>query len=309
MKHQNNTKIATIDLYKSGIHSEKQIEVKENTLLNKFYERFGGFRLRTSELLKQVKEKSTVLYWNALFILLIGTGCALGIFLDERTLMGVNVWVKPLKFSISIAIYLLTVGYLITKYPYANRKKNIINHVTAWSMLLEFAIITFQGARGVPSHYNAATPFDGLLFLLMGVFVGINVLIMVLFIFDTIRLKLKTTKAMQWAILLGWTIMLFGSWVGGQMISQMAHNVAVADGGAGLPLVNWSTKGGDLRIAHFFSLHAIQIIPFFAFGLSKKWNYSNRYQIIAVTVFALFFVSWIGYIFYQAKQGIPLIAL
>ena len=132
---------------------------------------------------------------------------------------------------------------------------------------------------------------------------------MALFIFDTVRLKLKTTKSIQWAILLGWLVVFFGSWVGGQMIGQLSNSVGVADGGAGLPLVNWSTDGGDLRIAHFFGLHGIQIIPLFALWVSDTWNSTNKNQIIAITVFGLLFASWIGFIFYQAEQGMPLIAL
>lgn len=260
-------------------------------------------------LLTKVKEESPVLYWVAVLISLTGLGCVLGLFIDDRTLMGVNVWLKPLKFSLSIAIYLITVGYLITKYPYSSRKKRLINHITAWSLLLEFIIIVYQASRGVQSHYNSTTTFDGILFMMMGVFVGINVLIMLLFIIDTARLKLNMSKSMQWAILLGWLVVFFGSWIGGQMIAQVSHNVGVGDGGTGLPLVNWSTVGGDLRVAHFFGLHGIQIIPLFAFWLSKKWETSDLNRIIFVTLFALLFASWIGIIFYQAKQGLPFIAL
>ncbi|RRQ47524.1 hypothetical protein DZC72_17470 [Maribacter algicola] len=255
-----------------------------------------------------VKDQSPIVYWVAIIISLLGLGCVFGLFIDDRTLLGVNVWLKPLKFSISIAIYLITVGYLITKYPYSNKKKAIINHITAWTLLLEFLIIFYQGSKGVQSHYNMATPFDGILFMFMGVFVGINVLTMVLFVADTLRLKLKVTRPVQWAIFLGWLIVLLGSWIGGQMISQLGHSVGVVDGEKGLPFVNWSVKGGDLRVAHFFALHSIQIIPLFAMWMGHKRKLRHRTQILIVTVFAFMLALMIGYVFYQAKQGIPFVA-
>ncbi len=256
-----------------------------------------------------VRTESPILYKIVLLHFITALFCIGGLFIDDRTLMGVNTWVKPLKFLISIGIYVLTLGYLITLYPYSKRKKNVIRNIVSFTMLIEMGIIFYQGSRGVQSHYNNSSLLDGLLFAGMGIMVAINVLIMLLFIIDTIRLKLKTTKSIQWGILLGWVIIVFGSWIGGQMINQLSHNVGVVDGGAGLPLVNWSTVGGDLRVAHFFGLHSIQIIPLFALWLSKKWKTTNRNQIITVTIFGVIYASWIGLIFYQAKQGIPLIRL
>ena len=256
-----------------------------------------------------VKQQSPFLYWVVLIHVISTLLCIIGFSIDDRILLGVNVWIKPLKFSISGAIYVATVGYLITLYPYSQRKKSVINNTVAVTMLIELIIIVGQAARGVKSHYNMESPIDGILFGLMGFFVGVNVLIMLLFIIDTIRKKLHTTKAIQWAILMGWLVVFFGSWIGGQMISQMAHNVGVADGGVGLPLVNWSTAAGDLRVAHFFGLHGIQLIPLIAFILSKKWKVADMKQIVVVSVFGLLYAFWIGYIFYQAKQGIPFIKM
>lgn len=260
------------------------------------------------QILKTVKTVSPILYRVVLLHFMLAIVCIVGLFIDNRTLMGINIWVKPLKFAISIAIYILTQGFLITLYPFSKRKKNMINNITSFTLLIEMGVIFYQASRGVQSHYNNSSPFDGILFGVMGLMISINVLIMVLFIIETIRLKLNTTKAIQWAIFLGWIIVIAGSWIGSQMINQLSHNVGVPDGGQGLPLVNWSTIGGDLRIAHFFSLHAIQIIPIFAFMLSKKWKNSGINQIIAVTVFGVLFASWIAFTFYQAKQGFPLIS-
>lgn len=254
-----------------------------------------------------VKKHSPILYWIVIVHFIFAIGSILGNLIDDRTLMGINVWIKPLKFSISTAIYILSVGFLITLYPFSKRKKNLINNIVSWTLLIETGLIIYQGSRGVQSHYNLSTPFDALIFAAMGMLIAINVLIMVLFIFDTIRLKLKTPKLFQWTILLGWVIVFFGSWVGGQMISEMSHNIGVEDGGPGLPLVNWSTIAGDLRVAHFFGLHALQIIPIFALLISNKWKTTSRNQMIIVTVFGLVYALCIGYTFYQAKQGLPFI--
>ncbi|WP_299213671.1 hypothetical protein [uncultured Dokdonia sp.] len=256
-----------------------------------------------------VRISSPILYGIVIIHLLMAVGCVIGLMVDDRTLLGINVWIKPLKFTISGAIYIFTFGYLITLYPFSTRKKNIINNINSFALLFEISIILYQAARGVQSHYNMSSAFDALLFMAMGILIGINVVIMVFFIFETIRLKLRTPRPIQWAILMGWIIMVVGSWIGGQMISQVAHNVGVADGGAGLPLLNWSTIAGDLRVAHFFGLHSIQIIPLFAVWVSKKWNIPTRNQVIVVVIFGILFASFIGFTFYQAKQGMPLIKL
>lgn len=259
------------------------------------------------QIFKTVKINSPILYWIVIFHFFLATGTIIGSLIDDRTLQGINVWIKPLKFSISTAIYILTVGFLITLYPYSEKKKNIINHIVSWTLLIEVILIIYQGSRGVQSHFNISNPFDGLIFGLMGILIAINVLIMALFIFDTFRLKLQTTKLLQWSILIGWIIVFFGSWIGGQMISEMSHSIGIEDGGPGLPIINWSTVAGDLRVAHFFGLHGIQIVPIFALSISNKWKTTDRNQIIIVTIFGLSYALWIGYTFYQAKQGVPFI--
>ena len=259
--------------------------------------------------LSTVRKESPILYGIAMFHFVLTLICIIGLMVDDRMLMGVNVWIKPLKFTISGGIYILTVGFLTTLYPFSRRKKNILNNILSWALLFEILIIFTQAARGVLSHYNQSNIVDGLLFAAMGLLIGIVVLLMAFFIIETIRLKMKVPRPIQWGILIGWMIVFFGSWVGGQMIGQMAHNVGVPDGGAGLPLLNWSTIAGDLRVAHFFGLHGLQIMPLFALVLHKKWKASSITQSVLVILVGLLYAGWIAYTFYQAKQGLPFIKI
>lgn len=259
--------------------------------------------------LQTVKNESPILYAIGIFHFILAAGCIVCMLFDDRMLVGLNVWIKPLKFSISGGIYVLTSGFLATLYPFSKRKRNIINNLISWPLAIEIIIVVLQAARGVQSHYNQSNIFDGILFAIMGLLISIVVLTMVFYIIETMRLKMSVPRPVQWGILLGWIVVLFGSWVGGQMIGQMAHNVGVADGGEGLPLLNWSTIAGDLRVAHFFGLHGIQIIPLFAVMLVKKWKTSRMEQNVGVILFGLIYASWIAFTFYQAKQGMPLVNL
>ena len=256
-------------------------------------------------ILQTVRQESPILYWIAMLHFIGALACIPGLIWDQRELFDVNVWLKPFKFLVSVGIYLLTVGYYITFYPFSKLKKNIIRNIVSWSMVFEIAIIVLQGARGVRSHYNIDTPLDGILFAGMGIFVGINVLVMFFFIIETLRVKPNVSMPMRWAFFLGWVIIFFGSWIGGQMIGQMAHNVGAPDGGPGLPLVNWSTSVGDLRVAHFFGLHGLQLLPLFAYGLGKYSNWTNKRQLIVVLLFGILYLLWIAFVFYEAKQGKP----
>jgi len=260
-------------------------------------------------LFSTVKSESKIIYYSSIFSLVLGAVCLVGMIFDTRTLMGVSVWLKPLKFSISVAIFIFTVGFLVSIYPYSPRKRKVVCRLVAISNIIDLIIIFVQGSRGVQSHYNLSSAIDGMLYGIMGIFTSLNVLLIILLIVDTIRLKLKTTRSIQWSILMGWLVVFFGSWIGGVMISQLSHNVGIADGGEGLPLVNWSTVAGDLRIAHFFGLHGIQLIPLCALFLNNKWKTTQRNQILVVSLIGIIYAAWIGFLFYQAKQGMPFVKI
>ena len=97
---------------------------------------------------------------------------------------------------------------------------------------------------------------------------------------------------------MGLLFFIFFSLEGGLMLSLMSHTVGGKDGGTGLPLVNWSTKYGDLRIAHFLGLHSLQLLPLAGYHIAR-----SKKQIILISV--VYFLVVMA-LLVQALKGIPL---
>jgi hypothetical protein len=143
-----------------------------------------------------------------------------------------------------------------------------------------------QTARGVPSHFNARTPVDRLIFMAMGLAITILWLAQLYVGVATFRHRFAT-DARTWGIRLGLATSLAGGALAFAMTNpspaQVAeiraghlpaavggHAVGVPDGGPGLPLTRWSTTGGDLRVPHFLGLHALQVLPLAALVLERR---------------------------------------
>jgi hypothetical protein len=70
-----------------------------------------------------------------------------------------------------------------------------------------------------------------------------------------------------------------------------SHTVNEKDPSQTYPLTGWAKTGGDLRIAHFLGLHAIQILPILAFLLNGiNLSIQNRKRILSTTGFLYFII-------------------
>jgi hypothetical protein len=228
---------------------------------------------------------------------------------DDRIITGINPWIKPMKFFLSIGIFLWTMAWLMAE---ANPRYARSLAVVRWTMLLtmigEIALIGLQAARGTTSHFNVGTPLDGAIFSAMGIMIVCNSLAAAAFIFLLRRDIPAARAAYLWGMRLGLTIFVVGSFQGFMMVANMAHTVPAPDGGPGLPFVNWSTTGGDLRVAHFIGLHALQAIPLSGFLLDRASASIPSLRARAVSLLATLWFAVMAAALALALAGRPLMA-
>ena len=207
------------------------------------------------------------LYWLAGAMAVLAVVTAGLAVVDQRTLVGAPLWFKPLKFSISIALYSLALAWMLGQLRERTMRRS--GWVIAAGLVLEMVIIVGQAARGQMSHFNDGGGLGTLLFQIMGTTITIvwlaTLAIALRFLRDPGR-----DRAMTLAIRLGLLVSLVGMGVGFVLSANGGHSVGVPDGGPGLFLVGWSTTGGDLRIAHFVGLHALQVLPLLAALLAQR---------------------------------------
>ncbi|MEU3275257.1 hypothetical protein ABZ639_30770 [Saccharomonospora sp. NPDC006951] len=255
---------------------------------------------------------------------------AVGLVVDDRMLLGAPIWLKPFKFAVSIAVYCLTWAWLTSLLP--SRRRRVANRISAALIVLlaiEYLIIVVQAARGTTSHFNFTTPFNAVLFSIMGASIA---LLWTGTLALTVLLLKKGSNtgdhASTLAIRLGAVISLAGLALGALMTSPTAdqtaqtaegglgrfigaHTVGSPDGGPGMPITNWSTTDGDLRIPHFVGMHALQVLPLLALGLAVlarrvPWLRRDLVRTRLVLIGGAGYAGLVALVTWQALRGQPL---
>jgi len=252
-------------------------------------------------LMAQLRAASPPLYWAALAHAIAIPILLVLLAVDSRTVLGINPWIKPLKFFVSVLIYLITVAWLLKEVPMGGLG-SAIGWAVAISMVVENVLIVLQSARGVRSHFNADSPFDIAVFATMGMFILVNSAAMALFLVSALRAQPHLSSGYLTGIRLGVFLFLLGSAEAVFMLTRQSHTVGGPDGGSGLPFVNWSTKFGDLRIGHFIGLHALQALPL-AGWLIDRWGIPHAP--LAVVVAAVAYCAVFALLTLQALSGKP----
>ena len=224
--------------------------------------------------------------------------CAVLTQVTDMAVLGINAFIKPMKFFLSVSIFCWTMAWYL-EYLHRPRVTHAYSIMAIIVFAFELLVITWQAEHSRLSHFNVSSPLYALLFNLMGIAITLlwawTIYITILF-FRKKQFDLPTPYL--WGIRCALVIFLIFSIEGMLMAVQLAHTVGAPDGGPGLPVVNWSTQHGDFRVAHFFGMHALQIIPILSYYYIRKSA--------SVLLFAGFYFVLVSSLFIQALNRIPL---
>jgi hypothetical protein len=250
-----------------------------------------------TSLLSELKTRNETLFYFGL----VCFGLAIIFLLLSRVssaeVQGVNAWNKPLKFALSIFLYVWAMAW----YCHYLYDFNIKPFNWAVIILLGFEVIyiALQAGKGQLSHFNVSTPLHSTLYTLMGLAAA---LVTIYTTYVGVLFFIQSFPSLPvhyiWAIRLAIVIFVIFSFEGFLMGSRMNHSVGALNDNSTWFVVGWSKTVGDLRVSHFIGMHALQVLPILSYYVFK----STRATILISLLYGLLALSTLV----QALNGNPL---
>lgn len=224
---------------------------------------------------------------------------------------GINPWIKPIKFATSLSTLLWTLAPMLLALRIPDWQRKAARQAIAFGAVMEMVCLTAQAGRA--GYFSGpATLTDAVVFRGTSAMISVITTVclwMTVLYFVNSRVALAD-KMMLAAIRFSLVIFMIGNAVGGYMLARGSHTVGAPDGGPGMPFTNWSTTAGDLRVAHFIAIHAIQILPLLAWGLRELMPSARkgRQRLTLYAATAVLALAVAG-AFIQAAMAHPLVPL
>ncbi|MEY4985109.1 MAG: hypothetical protein RIR62_3375 [Pseudomonadota bacterium] len=245
---------------------------------------------------------------TALFLALCILPVALAAALDPRDWLGEAIWLKPLKFLVSLSVYLATLAAFARWLPAGmatDRRWRAYAAAVCLAVLAEVAWIGGAAAMGTGSHFNTSTPLWNLVYGLMGflaAFLTSASLAMAVLIHRNPATGMDPALKLSVVLGLGLTLPLTLV-VAFTMAAGTGHLVGVPLTDARLPVMGWSREVGDLRVPHFIATHALHAVPLAGWIAAR--HLPPRGATVAVVLAAGFWVALTFATFAQALAGQP----
>lgn len=250
------------------------------------------------EFLKELKSRNELLFY---FSALLSAAAIIFLVLTRISniqVAGINAWFKPFKFAISIAVYCSTMAWFIHYLPEFNVKAFSWINILLFSF--ELVYITIQAGRAQESHFNQSTPFYHAMFVGMAL-AAVAISVYAAWVgFKFIQYDFpELSNYYVWAIRLSIFIFIIFSLEGILMGGRQSHSIGIMTQNTFLPIFKWNMTEGDLRVAHFIGMHALQVIPFLTYYVLKNTK--------AVFILSGIYFLFALFVLIQALQAKPFI--
>lgn len=229
---------------------------------------------------------------------------------DGRLTNDVSVWSKPVKFQFALAVYALTLAFFARWLPAGTQDRRwyrIYVGAVIGAIVLETIWLMGAAANGVPAHFNKS-PAGEAIYMSMGALAVVLTSASAVYAWLIAKNRetglppvVKESIVAGLALVLPLTVITAGTmsafdghWVGG-----------VRSDAAGLAIFGWARDGGDLRVAHFFSTHAMHFLPVAGLASLAIFGREERRPIRIATIL---FVALVAFTFVQALSGKPFLA-
>jgi hypothetical protein len=184
---------------------------------------------------------------------------------------------KAMSFGLSFGVTLITIVWVSAFLRLADRTRATLLGLFTVACALETALVSLQVWRGVPSHFNLETPFDGLVARMLAAGGVALVAIIGTLLVLAFRRNPTTPISLRIAVRIGFVTLFISLIVGAAMI---AKGMILVFGGD--PQAAYAT-GGFLKPTHAATMHAILVLPLFAWLLSfADWPERRRVFVVSL---------------------------
>ncbi len=249
----------------------------------------------------------------AFAMLALAVPLALAWAIDPRLFQGVSTWIKPLKFALSAAVFMLTLALFV---PLAGERfrTSLAGRYLIWPVIVpligEILYIAWRASRVEASHYNTDSALGAALYSVMAVGAVMFTVAPGVLAFGLARRDaMPMPDILRWSLVTGLSLTAVFGIVSGFAMggSPSGHYVgAVPLDHATVPFLGWSLDVGDLRLPHFLGLHALQIVPLFGW-LVWRITRQPRPGLVAVAAFSIVYALVTTAALVAALNGRPLL--
>ncbi|MFI6515973.1 hypothetical protein ACIBF1_10480 [Spirillospora sp. NPDC050679] len=222
--------------------------------------------------------------------LLLLSGLAhLGVFaVDGGPWEGPVSWRKPVTFGLSFGLTLITIAWVSSFVALGERARTVLLGVFAAACVVETALITLQGWRRVPSHFNMETGFDTAVSRVLAAGGVVLIVTPARLTAAAFRRDGGLAPSMRLAVRAGLAALMVALATGGAMIARGVSRAVTGHQEAAYH------AAGALKPAHAVTMHAVLVLPALAWLLTfTRLPEARRVRAVAIAT-ALYAAAAVG---------------